>query len=116
YLALAVIYVSSTAETFLAGLGPEAVRPMVLVGLSVLGVFVGMLLRVRAFLFLGSAFLLLGIFSVIRYAALAADDKARISWLVAGIALGAAIFTLLAGFEKRRNEVIRLLQTLRDWE
>ena len=77
---------------------------------SVVGVFVGMLLRVRAFLFLGSAFLLLGIFTVIRHAAHAADDKGRIVWLVAGIVLGAAIFTLFAVFEKRRNDVMRLLR------
>jgi len=116
YLALTAIYISSTAETFLTGLGQDAVRPAVLVGLSVLGVFVGMMLRVRAFLFLGSAFLLLGIFAVIRHAAHAAEDRGRIVWLVAGIVLGAAIFTLFAIFEKRRNEVLRLLQKLKDWE
>jgi hypothetical protein len=113
YLALSAVYVSSTAETFLAGLGPDAVRPAVLVGLSVLGVFAGMLLRVRAFLFLGSGFLLLGLFAVIR---LAAEDRGRIVWLVAGIVVGAAIFTLFAVFEKRRNDVIRLLHKLKDWE
>jgi hypothetical protein len=116
YLALTVIYVSSTAETFLAGLGQDALRPVVLVVLSLLGVFMGMLLRVRAFLFLGSAFLLLGIFAVIRHAAHAAEDKGRIIWLVAGIVLGVVIFTLFAIFEKRRNDVMRLLQRLKDWE
>jgi hypothetical protein len=116
YLALSAIYVSSTAETFLAGLGPDAVRPAVLVGLSVLGVFAGMLLRVRAFLFLGSGFLLLGLFAVIRHAALAAEDRGRIVWLVAGIVVGAAIFTLFAVFEMRRNDVMRLLHKLKDWE
>src|SRR5262249_18380921 len=55
YLALTVVYVSSTAETF-TGLGHDVVRPLVLVGLALLGVFVGMLLRVRAFLFLGAGF------------------------------------------------------------
>jgi hypothetical protein len=116
YLALSAIYVSSTAELFLAGLGQDAVRPAALVGLSVLGVFLGMLLRVRAFLFLGSGFLLLGLFAVIRHAAHAAADRGRIVWLVAGIITGAAIFVLFAVFEKRRNDVLRLLQRLRDWE
>jgi hypothetical protein len=81
-----------------------------------LGVFAGMLLRVRAFLFLGSAFLMLGIFALIRHAALAAADRGRIIWLVAGIVLGVMIFTLFAVFEKRRNDVMRLLQKLKDWE
>jgi hypothetical protein len=116
YAALAVLYASSTAETFLAGLDSGPVRPAVLVGLSVLGVFVGMLLRVRAFLFLGAAFLLAGIFAVIRHAAYAAEDRGRIVWLVAGIVLGVVIFTLFAVFEKRRNDVMRLLQKLKDWE
>jgi hypothetical protein len=116
YLALSAIYVSSTAETFLAGLGQDALRPAALVGLSVLGVLVGMLLRVRAFLFLGSGFLLLGLFAVIRHAAVAAEDRGRVVWLVAGIVLGAAIFTLFAVFEKRRNDVMRLLHRLKDWE
>jgi hypothetical protein len=75
-----------------------------------------MLLRVRAFLFLGSGFLLLGIFAVIRHAALAAADRGRVVWLVAGIVLGAVIFTLFAVFEKRRNDVVRLLHKLKDWE
>jgi hypothetical protein len=114
YLALTAIYVSSTAETFLAGMGQDALRPVILVGLSVLGVFVGMLLRIRAFLFLGSAFLLLGIFAVVRYAA--SEGRGQIVWPVAGIVLGVAIVTLFAVFEKRRNDVMRLLQKLKDWE
>jgi hypothetical protein len=116
YLALTAIYVSSTAETFLAGLDQDALRPVFLVGLSLVGVFLGMLMRVRAFLFLGAAFLLLGIFAVIRHAAHAAEDRGRIVWLIAGIVLGALIFTLFAIFEKRRNDVLRLLQKLKDWE
>lgn len=116
YLALTVIYLTSSAEVFLAELGNEPVRPLVLAGLSLLGVFAGMLLRVRAFLFLGSGFLLLGVFAVIRHAAHAAADRGRIVWLVAGIVLGVVIFTLFAVFEKRRNDVVRLLHKLKDWE
>jgi hypothetical protein len=116
YLALTAIYISSTAETFLLDLGRDPVRPAVLVGLSVVGVFVGMLLRVRAFLFLGAGFTFLGILGLIRHAALAAADNGPIIWLVAGIVLGVTIFTLFAVFEKRRNDVLRLLQALKEWE
>jgi hypothetical protein len=59
YAALTLVYLASTAETFLIGLGRDAFQPVVLVVLSLAGVFLGMLLRVRAFLFLGSVFLLL---------------------------------------------------------
>ena len=56
YLALIVIYVSSTADMFIAGLDTWYF-PVVLAVLSILGVFAGILLRVRAFLYLGVTFL-----------------------------------------------------------
>jgi hypothetical protein len=112
YAALTIIYLASTAETFLAGLGQDGVRPLILIGLSVLGVFVGMLLRVRAFLFLGSGFVGLGVFALVWHAA---ASKAWV-WYVAGIALGVVIFVLFAVFEKRRAEVLHLLEKLREWD
>jgi len=116
YVSLSIIYLSSTAEIVLTGLGHDAIRAFVLVVLSLLGVFAGMMLRVRAFLFLGAIFLLLGIFTMIRHAALVAEDQGRIVWLVAGIVVGVAIFTLFAVLEKRRNDVLNLLKKLKDWE
>jgi hypothetical protein len=112
YAALTVIYLASTAETFLTGLGHHAVRPLVLIGLSLLGVFTGMLLRVRAFLFLGSGFVGLGAFALVWHAA----QQHSWLWYVAGIVLGVAIIVLFAFFEKRRAEVLHLLEKLRDWE
>jgi len=116
YVSLTVIYLSSTAETMLTGLGQDPIRAVALVVLSLLGVFAGMMMRVRAFLFLGSLFLLLGIVSVVRHAALVAQGQGRIVWLVAGIVLGMAIFALFAVFEKRRNELLNLLKKLKDWD
>jgi hypothetical protein len=116
YAAVSVIYLASTAETFLLGLGQNALGPVVLVVLALLGVFAGMLLRVRAFLFLGAVFLLLGIYGLIRHAAHAAADQGRIVWLIAGIVLGVAIFTLFAVLEKRRNQLLDVLKKLKDWE
>jgi hypothetical protein len=112
YAALTVIYVASTAETFLAGLGQDVVRPLVLIGLSLGGVFAGMLLRVRAFLFLGTAFVGLGVFALVWHAAL---HRAWV-WYVAGIVLGIAIIVLFAVFEKRRDQLAHLLEKLGDWE
>jgi hypothetical protein len=110
--ALSAVYVASTAEIFLAGLGHDPWRPLVLVGLSVAGVFAGMLLRVRAFLFLGSAFVGLGVFALVRHAA----ESRGWLWYVAGIVLGVLIIALFAVFEKRRAEVLHLLEKLREWE
>jgi hypothetical protein len=113
YLALAVIYVSSTADMFIAGLGRSVVLPLVLAVLSVLGVLAGMVLRVRAFLFLGVTFLLVVVLTMIWHAGV---DR-RQTWILwsAGILLGVAILTLFGIFEKRRNEVLRLVDELRSW-
>jgi hypothetical protein len=112
YLALTVIYLASTAEMFLTGLDADVTRPLLLVALSLVGVFAGMALRVRAFLFLGSGFAGLGVFGLVRHAAVA---RAWV-WYVAGIVLGTAIIVLFAVFERRREEVLRLLGRLREWE
>jgi hypothetical protein len=114
YLALLVIYLSSTADLFIAGLGRSLVLTLVLTVLSVLGVLAGMLLRVRAFLFLGVTFLLLVILTMIWHAGV---DQQR-TWVLwsAGIVLGVAILTLFGIFEKRRNDVLRLVDELRQWD
>ena len=36
-------------------------------------------------------------------------------WWVSGIVLGAAILALFAVFEKRRNDVLRLIEEIRHW-
>src|SRR6185312_205278 len=54
YCCLMVIYVSSTADIFLNGVKDHPALPLVLAGLSVIGVMLGILFRLRAFLFLGT--------------------------------------------------------------
>jgi hypothetical protein len=114
YLGLLGIYVSSTADMFIAGLRESLAGPLILAVLSVLGVLAGMLLRVRAFLYLGVTFLCLVVSILIWHAAV---DKGQhwVGW-ACGIALGAAIIVLFAVFEKRRNDVVRLLDELRRWD
>jgi hypothetical protein len=113
YLALLVIYVSSTADMFIAGLGHSVVLPLVLAVLSVLGVLCGILLRVRAFLYLGVTFLFLVIFTMIWHAAVGRHQIWI--WWASGIVLGAAIIALFAVFEKRRNDVLRVLEEIKKW-
>jgi hypothetical protein len=74
----------------------------------------GVLLRVRAFLFLGVAFLALDVFTMIWHAAV--DREQTWVWWASGIVLGAAILTLFAVFEKRRNDVLRVLEDVRRWD
>jgi hypothetical protein len=112
YFGLVLLYVSSTADLLLAGLGDIGLS-LVLAVLSVLGVLAGIQLRVRAFLFAGLTFLLLVIFVRIWYAAV--TQAQTWVWWVSLIVLGIAILALFAVFEKRRNDVLRLVEELKRW-
>jgi hypothetical protein len=113
YLGLLLIYISSTADMFITGLGQSVLLPVVLAVLAIGGVLAGILFRVRAFMFLGAAFLFLVVFSQIWHAAV---DRAQTwVWWACGLVLGIAILTLFALFEKRRNDVLRVIEQIKGW-
>src|SRR5262245_20900497 len=114
YAALMVLYLSSMADMFIAGLGNSVAWPVVLALLAIGGVLTGIVLRVRAFLYLGVAFLFLVIFAQIWHAAV--DRQQTWVWWASGIVLGVAILTLFAVFEKRRNDVLRLVEEIKKWD
>ena len=97
----------------LPGLGRGVQLPVALAVLSVAGVLLGTLPRVRAFLLLGVTSLSLGAFAQAWHAA--AGRAQAWAWWASGIALGAAVLTLFALFEKRRNDVLQVLDALRRW-
>jgi hypothetical protein len=114
YLGISLIYVASTADLFLTGLGNSVWLPIILALLCVAGVLGGILLRVQAFLYLGVGFLLVDVLSMIWHAAV---DRAHTwLWWACGIVLGASILALFALFEKRRTDVVDLLDRFRQWE
>ncbi|MBL8796675.1 MAG: hypothetical protein JNM56_22425, partial [Planctomycetia bacterium] len=112
YAGLGLIYLSSTADLFLKGLG-DLWLSLALMVLSVVGVFAGIVLRIRAYLFLGFGFLFLVIFSMIWHAAV--DLSQTWVWWATGIVLGVAILALFAVFEKRRNDVLRMVEQIKQW-
>jgi hypothetical protein len=114
YMCLATIYVSSTADIFINGVATSPWLPLVLAALSIAGVFAGMIFRIRAFLLLGSLFLLLAIATMIKYASV--NFGWTWLWYVAGIVTGAAIITTFAIFEKQRADVMKLVEELKDWK
>jgi hypothetical protein len=114
YLGIGMLYISSSADLFIAGVGQSVWLPVILAVLCVIGIFAGIVLRVRAFLFLGVGFLVLDVFSMIWYAAV--DRDQTWVWYVSGIVLGTAILGLFAVFEKRRNDVIEVVGRLRSWD
>ncbi|MCI0705764.1 MAG: hypothetical protein L0241_32285 [Planctomycetia bacterium] len=101
YAGISMIYVASAADMFLAGVGQSVWLPVVLAVLCVLGVLLGILLRVRAFIYLGVGFLLLDIFSMIWHAAVNLEQTWV--WYASGIVLGVAVLALFAYLEKRRT-------------
>jgi hypothetical protein len=114
YVALMVIYVSSTADIFLNGVAESPWLPLVLAGLSIGGVFLGISFRVRAFLYLGSMFLLIAVITMIWYASV--NLGWTWLWYVAGIFTGALIIFVFALFEKKRAEMLRVVSGLREWQ
>jgi hypothetical protein len=114
YLASITIYVSSTADIFLIGVANNPWLPLVLAGFSIAGIFLGIMLRVRAFLFLGTAFLLLSLFTIIWYAAV--DREQTWLWYLSAIVAGIVIIAVFALFEKKRNDVLRVIEEVKKWD
>jgi hypothetical protein len=114
YLALITIYASSTADIFINGVARSPWLPLVLAALSLAGVFGGIVLRIRAFLLLGSVFLLLAITTMIYFAS--ANFGWTWLWYVAGIVTGAIIIFTFALFEKKRDEMLRVVEGLKEWD
>ena len=109
-----MIYASSTADIFINGVAEAPWLPVVLAAISIAGVFAGILMQVRAFLYLGTSFLLVAILTVIWHAAIE-EQRTWILW-IAGIVTGALIIALFGAFEKRRDDVLRLVDRLKQWE
>jgi hypothetical protein len=114
YLALVTIYLSSTADIVINGVANSPWLPLILGALSLAGIFGGIMLRIRGMLVLGSTFLLFAIVTMILYA----SENLGWTWLwyVAGIVTGATIIFMFAVFEKKRSEVLRLVEGLKEWE
>ena len=114
YLSLVTIYVSSTAEIFINGVANSPWLPLILGSFSLAGVFAGIVFRIRGLLLLGAIFLLLSIVTMIWYASV--NFGWTWLWYVAGIVTGATIIFMFALFEKKRTEVLRVVEGLKEWE
>ena len=114
YGATGVIYVSSTADIFLNGVAEAPWLPLVLAAFAIAGVFCGIFFRVRAFLLLGVTFLLIAVLTMIYYAS--SNLGWTWIWWVVGILTGAAIIFVFALFEKKKSEMLRVMDDLRAWE
>ncbi|HJS23842.1 MAG TPA: hypothetical protein VJ751_05785, partial [Pyrinomonadaceae bacterium] len=114
YLSLVTIYASSTADIFINGVANSPWLPLILGSFSLAGVFAGILFRIRGLLLLGAIFLLLSIITMIWYASI--NLGWTWLWYVAGIVTGATIIFMFALFEKKRSEVLRVVEGLKEWD
>ena len=114
YMSLVTIYASSTSDIFINGVANSPWLPLILGSFSLAGVFAGILFRIRGMLLLGAVFLLLSIITMIWYA----SENFGWTWLwyVAGIVTGATIIFMFAVFEKKRSEVMRVVEGLKEWD
>jgi hypothetical protein len=114
YASLGAIYVASTSEIFLQGIAKAPWLPIVLAVLSVMGIMFGIAARIRSMLWLGSMFLCVALFSILWYAAV--DLEQTWIWYASGIVLGAIILVVFALFEKRREDLKRIMNNMQQWE
>ncbi|MEX0676025.1 MAG: hypothetical protein WD063_03050 [Pirellulales bacterium] len=114
YFTSMTIYLSSTADIFVIGVARAPWLPLVLAALSIVGILAGIMLRVRAFLFLGTSFLSLALFTIIWYAA--EDLEQTWIWWATVVVLGILIVALFAIFEKKRQEILDAFERLKQWE
>jgi hypothetical protein len=114
YASIGSIYVASTSEIYLQGISRAPWLPIVLAVLSVLGILFGIAARIRSMLWLGAMFLAVAMFSILWYAAV--DMNQTWIWYVCGIVLGAIMLFMFAMFEKRREDLKRLISNVQAWE
>ena len=114
YLCMLVIYLSSTSEIFITGIGDSLWQPMALATLAVLGVIAGIVLQVRAFLYLGTSFVFLAMVTMVWHAAQSLHHVWP--WWAFGICLGLAILIFFGLFEKKKVEITAFVDRLRQWE
>ena len=114
YMSLLTIYLSSTADIVINGVANSPWLPLILAAFSLSGIFAGIVLRIRGMLLMSSLFLLLSLVTMIWYASV--NFGWTWLWYVAGIVTGATIIFMFAVFEKKRADVLRVVEGLRDWE
>ena len=114
YMCVTAIYLSSTSEIFISGLGQQLWPPMVLAVLSVAGIMAGIMIQVRAYLYLGSLFLLLAMVTMVSHAHQRLDHVWP--WWAFGIGMGISILVMFGLFEKRKKDMKEIAGRLSEWD
>ncbi len=114
YVATLVIYISSTADMLLQQIGQHISGPIILVLLALAGMAVGVILRVRPFLYLGAMFVFVGVTSMVWHAQAAIGEVWP--WWVFGITTGVCLLAGLMALEKNKPKLRRYANELSSWQ
>ena len=114
YCAMLAIYLSSTADMLIQQIGTNIWGPIILILLSLFGMLSGIVLRVRAFLFLGAAFVFLGTASMVWHANRFMESVWP--WWVFGITTGICLLAALMALEKYKPQLKRYSAELSKWD
>ena len=114
YASMLAIYLSSTADMLIQEIGVSLMGPIVLILLSLAGMLAGVILRVRAFLFLGASFVLLGTTSMVWHANRSLGSSWP--WWVFGITTGVLLLIGLSVLEKYKSKLREYASHLSRWD
>jgi hypothetical protein len=114
YLATAVIYLSSVVEMLRLRIGESLWPPLILISLALVGVFFGIAMQIRAYLYLGTVFVLVGMVSMVAHAARSINQVWP--WWAFCILVGLSILALFGWFESHRAQTLEMVARLRRWE
>ncbi|MGB0596024.1 MAG: hypothetical protein ACPGLY_04890 [Rubripirellula sp.] len=113
YGATLLIYVSSTADMLVQEIGSHLSGPIILILLSLFGMLMGVVLRIRPFLYLGAMFVFLGVTSMVWHAHQALE--AVWPWWVFGITTGVCLLAGLMAIEKNKSKLRRYAENVTAW-
>lgn len=114
YACTLVIYISSSADMIINSIGQTLLGPIILIVLSMMGMAIGIALRIRPFLYIGAMFVVLGMTSMVWHAGRSLD--AVWPWWVFGIGTGTAILLCLTAIEKNKPQLRRYTRELSTWQ
>lgn len=114
YTGLLAAYVASTSDILLIGIAQAPWLVGVLGLLSVVGVLTGIALKIRSFLYTGTAFLAVSLLTLIYHA----KENLHQTWIMwlAGVGLGVVILLAFAMFERHKEKIARLMDEMRQWD
>ncbi|QDV10511.1 hypothetical protein CA51_03600 [Rosistilla oblonga] len=114
YAATLTIYISSTADMIVQQIGSSIWGPIVLILLAFAGIAIGVVMHVRAFLYLGTGFVVVGLISMVWHAGRAIDQVWP--WWAFGITMGLMLLAGLMAIEKHKETLRRIATRMNQWE